>query len=229
MFFYWYFIEISTGFPMQIHWYFIEISIEFQLDFDWKFIVISTGCPLDFHCNFNTVSTGLQMFFDSYYIEISTEFSAGFPNDVHKDHRNFNWTPNGFQLVFHWNFNWISNGYSLVFHWNFYWTSTGFPMCQHMASLLPEVSPHKQDQVDQEEASVCEWSCHGQAPETALVRPTLRLPLSATLSTSSTKFSMNSASYSTSLGAVEKNFLFFFGHLVVGHQGLPHNILIHSD
>ena len=102
-------------------------------------------------------------------------------------------------------------------------------MCQHMASLLPEVSPHKQDQVDQEEASVCEWSCHGQAPETALVRPTLRLPLSATLSTSSTKFSMNSASYSTSLGAVEKNFLFFFGHLVVGHQGLPHNILIHSD
>ena len=80
-------------------------------------------------------------------------------------------------------------------------------------------------QVGQEAASVCEWSWHGQAPETALVRPTLRLPLSATLST---KFSMNSASYSTSLGAVEKNF-FFIGHLVVGHQGLPHNILIHSD
>ena len=85
-------------------------------------------------------------------------------------------------------------------------------MCQHMASLLPEVSPHKQDQVDQEEASVCEWSCHGQAPETALVRPTLRLPLSATLSTSSTKFSMNSASYSTSLGAVEKNLWMSYCH-----------------
>ena len=75
---------------MQIHWYFIEISIEFQLDVHWISIVISILFQLDFKC-----------FSIHITLKFSTEFSAGFPNDVHKDHRNFNWTPNGFQLVFH--------------------------------------------------------------------------------------------------------------------------------
>ena len=40
----WYFIEISTGFPMVFYWYQIEQSIEltgFPMAFHWHFIEIS--------------------------------------------------------------------------------------------------------------------------------------------------------------------------------------------
>ena len=57
----WYFIEISTGFPMDLHWYLNQISmeidfhlyfIEFQLDFYWYFIEMSNGISLKFQLDF---------------------------------------------------------------------------------------------------------------------------------------------------------------------------------
>ena len=136
MVFYWYFIEISTGFPMQIHWYFIEISIEFQLDFDWKIIVISTGCPLDFHCNFNTVSTGLQMFFDSYYIEISTEFQLDFRMMSIRIIE----ISTGLPMDFNWYFIEISTGFPMGIHWYFIEISIELQLDFQCASTWPASS-----------------------------------------------------------------------------------------
>ena len=137
MVFYWYFIEISTGFPMQIHWYFIEISIEFQLDFDWKFIVISTGCPLDFHCNFNTVSTGLQMFFRFI---LHWNFQLNFQLDFRMMSIRIIEISTGLPMDFNWYFIEISTGFPMGIHWNFFEISIELQLDFQCASTWPASS-----------------------------------------------------------------------------------------
>ena len=48
----WYFIDISTGFPMDFHWDFIRSSTVFAMNFHWYFIEIITDISLKFQLDF---------------------------------------------------------------------------------------------------------------------------------------------------------------------------------
>ena len=125
MVFYWYFIEISTGFPMQIHWYFIEISIEFQLDVHWISIVISILFQLDFKC---------------FSIHITLKFQLNFQLDFRMMSIRIIEISTGLPMDFNWYFIEISTGFPMGIHWNFFEISIELQLDFQCASTWPASS-----------------------------------------------------------------------------------------
>ena len=119
----WYFVEMSTRFPLDfnfscnfkwisnkfllvIHWNFTG----FPMDFNLYFIEISYCIPLEFQLDFQCISMGIALKFQMFF------------------HWNINWIPYGLALVSNKDFNLYFIKISIGISLKFYWTSTGFPM-----------------------------------------------------------------------------------------------------
>ena len=132
--FYWYIIEISTGFTIDP----TVISLKFPLNSGWisnglfylYFIEISTGYPFSFHGNLNWISNGFPLVyhwnFKLFFIEISTGLKWIFIFILLKFLLNFNWICNGsspgISLIIH-DFHWISICIPLKFQLDLQWIS----------------------------------------------------------------------------------------------------------